>query len=74
MSHFKPCKYLEYDEEKYGNTCELRNLGLECEFIRYWRRRLEADNCQFCKLRGRISAILDCYEPGCVDYKPKEET
>jgi len=73
MSHFKPCKYLDYDEKKYP-SCDLRDLGPECPLIRFWFRRGQDQNInvQFCKLKGRINSVLDCYEPGCLDYKPKE--
>jgi hypothetical protein len=71
----RPCKHLDYD----GNypTCALVTLP---EGVRYWRRPLfyegQKQDVQFCKLRGRINSILDCYEPpgplSC--YEPAPDT
>ena len=61
------CKHLEYDEKKYP-TCELRKIK-GCTAVRYWYRTIlpysEAPKyVQFCKLRGRINGVFDCYRPG----------
>lgn len=67
------CRYLDY-EEKYTD-CEIVDLT-EHGFagVRYWRRgptwtegpanKGNARNVQFCKLRGRIPGIFQCYNPG----------
>ena len=79
----KPCKHLDYSDSY--PECELVEIeGFECP-VRHWRRTLYLPggpmhydgapvNVQFCKLRGRINGIFDCYNPGemCC-YEPAEE-
>jgi len=75
----KPCKHLDYDRSKYEPGCELRELhGLPG--VRYWHRLNvfpgDPVKVQFCgKGRGRINAVLDCYEPpgpvGCYEPAPE---
>lgn len=66
----KPCKHLDYDESKYGESCELKTLTQFSCPVRYWRRKDlpyvgAPENVQFCgQGRGRINGIFDCYNPG----------
>lgn len=79
-----PCKHLDYDETKYGGSCELKSLdGCECQ-VRYWQRKFESlpydeapVNVQFCgQGRGRINGIFQCYTPGempCYEAERRED-
>jgi hypothetical protein len=73
-----PCIHLDFDEGNYP-SCELRNLGPELPGIKFWYRDKNIAgegaplSVQFCKLRGRINSILECYENGCLDYVRGEE-
>jgi hypothetical protein len=73
----KPCKHLDYDESQYSQ-CKLKSLDEEgFPGVKYWDRfeggfvteaELKrfpntATKVQFCKLRGRINGIFDCYNP-----------
>lgn len=75
--NLNPCKHLDYDITHYPK-CKLRFLDDdESSGVRYWdrfeggfitREELEkfpktATKVQFCKLRGRINFIFDCYDP-----------
>ena len=71
----KPCKELDY-ETKFIH-CELKEVK-NFPGVKYWERdAVMTDNgqnsrdVQFCKRRGRINNIFDCYEKGnCHDYEP----
>ena len=65
----KPCKHLDYETQHIGG--EIKNCGPDFPEVRYWRRQTERYDgapvdVQFCKLRGRINNIVDCYEDGPV--------
>lgn len=76
----KPCKHLDHDLEKYGETCELKSLdGFSCP-VKYWERKEvpyegAPRRVQFCGAgRGRINGIFDCYNPGEMHcYEPEEK-
>lgn len=63
-SEYVPCKHLDYDLEKYGQTCTLVQLE---DGVKYWNRNHPpypeaVREVQFCGLgRGRINSIFDCY-------------
>jgi len=79
-----PCKHLDYNGE-YIN-CEIVEItGFSCR-VRHWRRGTiwtdgplnegNPKNVQFCKLRGRIKGIFQCYNPGemsCYDVSLAQE-
>ena len=79
MTKLVPCKHLDYDESKYGDTCKIETCAPEFPHVRYWARNEvwtaggSPRNVQFCgKGHGRINAIFDCYEPGCmICYEPE---
>lgn len=67
----KPCKHLDYDG-KYVD-CEIVDLSDQfpkCKpFVKHWKRLKAAEqgnpvNVQFCKNRGRINGVFDCYNQG----------
>lgn len=87
----KPCKNLDYDESHYPRA-KLKMLDDQgFPGVKYWDRfeggfitpcEIEkwpntAINVQFCKLRGRINSIFDCYNAemmGCYeDFKESAE-
>lgn len=62
----KPCKHLDYETE-YIN-CTIQTCAPDFPEIRYWRREAPhiareglPDKVQFCKQRGRINSVFDCY-------------
>ena len=68
----KPCKHLDYDIESYP-SCKLitiRKPAFDIE-VKYWERQISqheldlfpntAIKVQFCKLKGRIKGIFQCY-------------
>ena len=59
----KPCKHLEHDPKKYP-SCKFIEIypGVFC-FERKPITPGGATRVQFCKKKGRINAIFDCYEP-----------
>ncbi len=73
----KPCKHLDYDEDKYID-CKIRTCLPHFPDVRYWERGAawteggNPKNVQFCGAgRGRINGIfqchngeMSCYEPG----------
>ena len=61
------CKHLDYEEGKYTDC----TIDITTDGVRFWRRGPRWTNdgnnpvfVQFCKLRGRINSIYDCYESG----------
>jgi hypothetical protein len=72
-----PCKHLDHDEAKYGETCGLKSLeGFSCPVL-YWKRKLvpyegAPEKVQFCgQGRGRINSIFACYNEGEMScYEP----
>lgn len=84
----KGCKHLDYEEGKFTD-CEIVDLtDRGMPGVRHWKRGetwIDRDangrpqnpvNVQFCKLRGRINGIFDCYNAGelpCyeIDKEPK---
>ena len=67
-----PCKHLDYTDGKYGPDIELRTAAPEYPMVRYWHRgngwtdngpgeSPNPSNVQFCKLRGRVPGIFQCY-------------
>ncbi len=70
-----PCKHLDY-EEKYIN-CEIKDCSPHFSDVKYWQRNNppypEAPTkVQFCKLRGRINGIFDCYNGEMNCYEPEK--
>ncbi len=69
-----PCRNLEYEGEFHG--CELKSM----HGVKYWfRKNADAQGLpsrvQFCKLRGRVNSVLDCYEKGFMHcYDPEKAT
>lgn len=64
----EPCKHLDYATENYP-TCELKTCDPHFPQVKYFEREAPyegaASKVQFCKLRGRINSIFDCYQkPG----------
>ncbi|MCP4201880.1 MAG: hypothetical protein GY769_08100 [bacterium] len=83
----KPCKHLDYDGDYTDCTIQEAPSGILGESgVRYWERgptwtegpgnEENPRNVQFCKLRGRINSIFDCYQPPgpmrC--HEPEEKT
>lgn len=78
----KPCKHLDFDESKYGQTCELVSIsGFSCP-VQHWKRKYPPYegapiNVQFCgQGRGRINGIFQCYNEGemhCYDPVSDEQ-
>jgi len=76
------CKHLDHEEGKFTN-CELVQIGGFSVPVKHWKReKVWTDNgpgqdpnpanVQFCKLRGRIKGIFQCYNPGemgCYEVK-----
>ena len=68
MADLVPCQHLDYEDRFID--CEIRTCAPHYPDVRYWERTNppypEAPTrVQFCKKRGRISGIFDCYEaPG----------
>lgn len=63
-----PCKHLDHDQTRYPG-CELIAINEFGNEIKYFKRDSVVNkglpiNVQFCKKRGRINNILDCYD-GC---------
>ncbi len=80
----KPCKNLDYTEGKYGPDIVLKTCAPDFPQVRYWERgktwvdngdgTFNPKNVQFCKGRGRINNIFDCYEHGnCPAYEAVQE-
>ncbi len=80
-----PCKHLDYDPEKYDLDIELHTCAPHFPDVRFWRRGPTwTDNgpehppnpsdVQFCKLRGRITGIFQCYNPGELSCYEAAET
>jgi hypothetical protein len=80
-----PCKHLNYDVASFPN-CELKrdtNTGVQWwdrsqlvgadELARFPETKVRV---QFCRKRGRINSIVDCYEdPGPMGcYEPSDDT
>ena len=66
----EPCIHLDYSDNY--SSCELVDLSgefPECKpFVKHWKRThmIGTDNpvnVQFCKLRGRVNSIFECYNP-----------
>ena len=69
----KPCIHLDYDSEFMD--CTLETAAPHYPEVRFWRRgevwldngpgqRRNPEKVQFCKLRGRVNAVFDCYQEG----------
>ena len=68
----KPCKHLDYNEKNYP-TCKLKTIDDFDIPVNYWERQISEMELkafpntpikvQFCKLRGRINGIFQCYNP-----------
>jgi len=62
-----PCKNLDYDSDYID--CEIETGAPHYPDVKYWKRNNvpyegAAVKVQFCKLRGRINGIFDCYNVG----------
>lgn len=76
----KPCRHLDYDEVSYSPGCTLRTAEPHYPDVRYWERGPAFTDgggqvkVQFCKLRGRINGVFQCYNPGELScYEPEVE-
>lgn len=80
---FQPCRHLDYTEDKYGPDITLEIVML-CPSVKYWRRGptwantgegqvSNPANVQFCKLRGRINGVFQCYNGEMRCYDPESE-
>lgn len=69
----QPCKHLDYESEY--TDCQIKTCEPHYPEVKYWERgerwvknlpgeKDNPRNVQFCKLRGRINSIFDCYQPG----------
>lgn len=78
----KPCKHLDY-ETNYLD-CKIITLNDFKIPVKYWERGKtwtegkcnegNPKNVQFCKKRGRINGIFQCYNEGEMScYEPEEE-
>ena len=64
----EPCKHLNYEEDKvdlrFNKLCELP----EYPIVKYWERRDIISETvypvQYCRLRGRVKGIFQCYNEG----------
>ena len=70
-----PCKHLDY-EPHYD--AELRTAEPDFPQVKYWHRKnvLYEDaprDVQYCKKRGRINGIFQCYTGELSCYEPVEE-
>jgi hypothetical protein len=84
----KPCKHLDY-ETMFAPDITLETCAPHFPEVKFWLRgptwtdngpgeQPNPSKVQFCKLRGRINAIFDCYEMpgpmGCYEeLVPSEE-
>ncbi len=63
-----PCKHLDYDEDKYRGAAELVQIGGFKIPVSVWERLPPwsdtRERVQFCKLRGRIRGVFQCYNVG----------
>ena len=78
----KACKHLDYAGDYIG--CKIVEVsGFSCR-VRYWERdpvwtegpgnEGNPKKVQFCKGRGRINGIFQCYNPGEMHcYEPEKE-
>lgn len=70
-----PCKHLDYDESKYD--AELRDCAPDFPHVKYWyRTNVPYEDAprrvQFCKLRGRVNGIFQCYNGEMSCYEPDD--
>jgi len=70
-----PCKHLDY-EPHYD--AELRTAAPDFPQVRYWHRTIVVDkdaprDVQYCKKRGRINGIFQCYTGELSCYEPVGE-
>jgi len=66
------CKHLDYEDEH--TDCTVETMAPHFPEVRYWKRGerwtdagehgRNPEKVQFCKLRGRINGVFDCYNPG----------
>lgn len=59
----KPCKHLDHNEKNYPGADLVELDGFSCP-VKYWNRYNpvgEKEKVQFCKLRGRVKGIFQCY-------------
>ena len=79
----KPCKYLDYESDY--RDCKLCTCAPHYPDVRYWRRgeiwthengeQVNPRDVQFCKKRGRITGIFQCYNEGEMScYEAQEAT
>lgn len=73
-----PCKHLDYDGDYID--CTVQTCAPHFPHVRYWLRGERwtdngpdqppnPANVQFCKLRGRINNIFDCYDGSMSCYE-----
>ena len=70
----KPCIHLDHDESNYP-TAKLISIDEFSVPVKYWKRKDfdgNTQNVQFCKQRGRITGIFQCYNKGEMPcYEPE---
>ena len=77
----KPCRHLDY-EDNYTD-CQIRDCAPHFPDVRYWERgptwtegEFNQGNpvkVQFCKLRGHINGIFQCYNGEMSCYEPRDD-
>ncbi len=80
----KPCKYLDYTEDKYTDWT-IKTAAPDFPNVQYWLRgktgtevppgwTSDPARVQFCVLRGRINGIFQCYHvSGMSCYQPEKK-
>ena len=73
MTTLIPCRHLDHEEGKFGPDVTLETCAPHYPDVKFWRRgsrwtdngpgeKPNPSQVQFCKLRGRINGIFDCYQ------------
>lgn len=71
----KPCKHLDHNPDNYP-SCELKVIpakenGSNVDVLYFYRKNEVGTgnplNVQFCKQRGRMNSIFDCYQKECMN-------
>ena len=69
-----PCKHLDHNESNYRHA-KLVSIDDFSVPVKYWERKDPDGNTQsvqFCKRRGRIAGIFQCYSEGEMNcYEPQ---
>jgi len=66
----KPCKHLNHDVAR--NEATIETAAPHYPDVRYWVH--DGRKVQYCKLRGRIKGVFQCWQQGEMScYDPSEE-